>query len=399
MAPKLRRSPMSGSIHMRVLEIVEATTAGVARHLQTFITHVDQRRFTIAFACPPRRDISYGDDHFVDHVHATGITVYPVAMRRAIIPTADMRSLGALLQLVRHEQFDLVHTHSSKAGFLGQLAVALAGGGPSVHTPHGLYFLGLRPGPRRRFFCLLDRMIAQLSDRVIAVSAGEQATLLRHRVVAARKLVCIENGITAPYLPTHDGRRAERSALDQSGDGLLIGTVARMTAQKNPFMFVDAAAIVLRTLPDSRFVWCGSGDLFDAVQARVRSLGIEHACRLLGHRDDAGQVTAALDLFWLTSDYEGMSCALLEAMALHVPIAATSVMGTADLLGPHSGVLIPPGDAAALAEATLMLARDPDRRRTLAEVAYLRFAEVGTADRMARAMEQLYERTVALRRS
>jgi glycosyltransferase involved in cell wall biosynthesis len=156
-------------------------------------------------------------------------------------------------------------------------------------------------------------------------------------------------------------------------------------------MVVEAAARVLRDLPDARFVWCGGGELGAAAQSHAHRLGIAGACRFLGHRDDVHRILAALDVFWLTSDYEGWPLAPLEAMALRVPIVATDVIGTRDLLGGGAGLLVPQGDAPALAAATLALLRSAERCAALGDAGYAFYCEYGTADRMIHALERFYE--------
>lgn len=379
--------------NMRVLHIVEATTAGVRRYVQTLVQTSNHRRFESHVACPPQREGSFGDIRFVRDLERAGVPFFPVPMSRSISPLPDAHALRQLVSLIRAGHYDIVHTHSSKAGFLGRIAARIAGT-PVVHTPNGLYFLGLRSPAKRRFYLALEQFASRLSSRVIAVSESEQAAMVRHRMAPADRVVCIENGIAPPVLPHGYDRTRQRRALGQAGAGLLIGTVARLTAQKNPGMFVEAAARVLRNLPSARFVWCGGGDLAESVQGRARALEIEHACRFLGHRNDAEQVMAALDLFWLTSDYEGLPYALLEALALRLPVLATDVVGTRDVLRGGAGLPVPQGDAEALASTTLMLHRRPERREQLAQAGYHWYAEYGRADRMVDATERLYTELV-----
>ena len=377
---------------MKVLHIVEATIGGVAHHVQTLVRS-DHQRFEVAVACPLRRDFSYGDDRFIDHLRQAGIPVFPVAMHRSIDLATDTQALYQLVRLIRLGRYDIVHTHSSKAGFLGRLAAHIAGGTTTVYTPHGLYFVGLHPGIKRRFYLALEQLAGLLTDCIIAVSSEERHVLLQNRIGTPDRVVCIPNGIEPITLPADYDRIAQRRALGQSPDALLIGTVARLTRQKNPFMFLKAAAKVLHTLPDARFIWCGSGELEDAARTQAEMLGILHACQFLGHRnsDETKRIMAALDIFWLTSQYEGLPYVLLEAMALRVPIVATDVVGTRGLLRGAAGLLVPPQDDSALAQATLMLARRPDRRAALARAGYTQFAQEGTADRMLRAVEEVYE--------
>jgi glycosyltransferase involved in cell wall biosynthesis len=317
-------------------------------------------------------------------------------MRRAISPRSDLAALWRLVGLFRRERFDIIHLHSSKAGFLGRLAARIAGVSAAVvYSPHGLSFLGDQPPARRWLFRTLERLAGRLGDRIIAVSPGEHEHILRARLAPAERVVCIENGVPPVELPTSYDRAAQRRALGQAGDGPLIGTVARLSRQKNPELFLQAAARVLRNLPDARFVWCGGGELADAAQQQAHELGLAQACRLLGHRDDSGEILAALDVFWLTSDYEGWPLAPLEAMALSVPIVATDVVGTHDLLRGGAGLLVPHGDAAALASTTVTLLQSPERLAALARAGHEFYREYGTAQRMIRALEHFYEDLVA----
>jgi glycosyltransferase involved in cell wall biosynthesis len=364
--------------------------------VQGVTTGLDQSRFQSTVACPLHREHSYGDDQFVTYLTSAGISVVPVAMRRAISPRSDLAALLRLVSLFRRERFDIIHLHSSKAGFLGRLAARIAGTSAIVvYSPHGLSFLGDQRPIQRLLYLTLERLAGRLGDRIIAVSDSEREQILRARLAPADRVVCIEGGVAPIRLPSDYDRAAQRRALGQAGEGPLIGTVARLSAQKNPFMFVEAAAHVLRNLPGARFVWCGGGELADAAQGHAHQLGIAGACRFLGHRDDRHQILAALDVFWLTSDYEGWPLAPLEAMALHVPIVATDVVGTRDLLGRGTGLLVPQRDAQRLAATTLALLRSPERRTELARAGYAFYSENGTADRMIRLLERFYDSLTA----
>ncbi|MBK9711157.1 MAG: glycosyltransferase [Kouleothrix sp.] len=376
---------------MRVLHVVEATIAGVRTHVQILVTGLDRRRFQPVVACPPHRERSFGDQQFVSYLAGADIPVVPIAMRRSISPAADIAALRRLVGLLRRERFDIIHLHSSKAGFLGRLAARIAGDAPTVYSPHGFAFLGRHGRGQRMLYLTLERLAGRLGDRLVAVSPGERAIAIRERIASPERVVCIENGIPPAMLPAAYDRLAQRAALGQPGDAPLIGTVARLTAQKNPRLFLDAAALLLRDLPGARFVWCGGGDLAEAARRYAAELGVAEACRFLGHRDDTPQIIAALDMFWLTSDYEGLPLAPLEAMSLGVPVVATDVVGTRDLLRGVAGLLVPPGDAGALASAARGLARSDERRARLGQAGRTSYLEHGTANRMIDAVERLYE--------
>jgi len=382
---------------IRVLHVVEATVGGVRAHLQAIVTGLDKHRFQSVVACPPRRHNAYGDDQFVGYLTSAGIAVLPLPMRRSINPVADAVALLRLLAILRRERFDMIHLHSSKAGFLGRLAAKIAGHAAVVYTPHGLAFLGDHGRAQRQLYLALERIAGRWCDCVIAVSASERDLIMSSRISAADRVVCIENGIAPIHLPAAYDRTALRRTLGQPLAAPLIGSVARLTPQKNPYMFLDAAALVLRQRPDARFVWCGAGELADAAERYAIALGIGHACRFLGYREDAQQIIAALAIFWLTSNYEGLPIAALEAMALGVPVVATDVIGTRDLLRGAAGLLIPPGDAGALAATTIELARLPEQREQLARTGYARYSQYGTAERMIDEIQQLYTRLLSRR--
>jgi len=384
---------------MRILHVVEATIAGVRTHVQVVTAGLDQRRFQSVVACPLRRENACGDDQFVNYLTSVGIPIVPIAMRRSISPRADAAALWRLIGVLQGQRFDIIHLHSSKAGFLGRLAARVAGRGAAVvYSPHGLAFLGDQSPAKRQLYLFLERLAGRMCDRIIAVSAGEHEIIAQAGLISPDRIVQIENGIMPIMLPAAFDRSAMRRALGQPEDAPLIGTVARLSDQKNPRLFLDAAAQVLRNEPKAQFVWCGGGELLDAASAYAQELGIAASCSFLGHRSDAHQVLAALDYFWLTSDYEGLPLAPLEAMALRVPVIATDVVGTRDLLASGAGLLVPRGDASALAAATLRLMRAPERAGALRAAGYAYYRTNGTADRMIGALEQLYCDLAAERR-
>ena len=375
---------------MRVLHIVEATIAGVRTHVQALATGLADHGIQSEVACPLRRQNSFGDEQFVEYLTNAGIVIQPVAMQRSIDARADAAALRRLIVILRSTSYDLVHLHSSKAGFLGRLAVRASGSRAAVvYSPHGLAFLGAGSAARNRFFLQLERLAGQLCDRIVAVSPSERDLIVERGLAPAERVVCIPNGVAVPEVPVAS-RAAVRAELGIPASAPLIGTAARLAPQKNPGLFVAAAAFVLQQQPAAHFVWCGGGELMAEARAQAESRGIAHACHFIGHRDDAAAIVAAYDVFWLTSRYEGLPLAPLEAMAQGVPVIATDVLGTRDLLRTGAGLLAPADDAEALAAATARLLGLPERRAQLAEAGQRYFRQHGTADAMLDAVAKLY---------
>lgn len=385
---------------MRVIHIVEATIAGVRTHVQALATGLKQRGFESVVACPPRRQQAYGDEQFVARLAEAGIPVLPVAMQRSISVPADAAALRRLIAILRRERFDVVHLHSSKAGFLGRLAARAAGTNAAVlYTPNGLSFLGRQRPAKRQLYLALERLAGPLCDRIIAVSASERDTIVASRLAPAERVASIPMGVAAPALPAGFDRAALRAQLGVPAGAQLIGTLARATAQKNPQLFVAAAAEVLRRHPRAFCIWCGDGELRAEAQAAAQARGIAERCRFIGHREDALQVLACFDQFWLTSDYESFGLATVEAMALGVPVIATRVLGSCDIVADGtSGLLVPPDQPAALARASCELLADPARAQMLARAGQARMRARYTLGQMLDATAALYHEVVAERR-
>lgn len=381
---------------MLVLHVVEATIAGVRTHLQSLLPGLEHYGVQSIVACPLLRQDAFGDEQFIATLKRQGIPFVPVAMRRDISPAHDLVALLRLHALIQHGSFDVVHLHSSKAGLLGRVAATVAGCRQIVYSPHGMFFLGDHTPLKRRLFLAAEQVGGLLCQRMIATSPSEYDLIVRHRIAPAERVVCIEYGIETNPLPATYDRAATRAALGLPPEAPAIGTAARVAPQKNPLLFVEAAARVLQNLPEARFLWCGDGELRTTAEQRAVALGIAERCRFLGHREDAAQVLAALDLFWLTSNYESFGMATAEAMALERPVVATDVLGTRDVVAPGvTGLLVPPRDPQALAAATIELLRNPERARAFGRAGRQRVLERYTIDRMARSTARLYEELAA----
>jgi glycosyltransferase involved in cell wall biosynthesis len=186
---------------------------------------------------------------------------------------------------------------------------------------------------------------------------------------------------------------AVRAALGVGAGALLVGNVARLAKVKNQALLIDAFAAVGRQLPHARLTIVGEGPERRALEERVEALTLTDVVRLVGARRDMPRVYGELDLYVLSSDIEGTSVSILEAMASGVCVVATAVGGTPELLG-HGryGVLVPPDDPEALAAAMLELLRDPLRRRRLAAAAREHAVEHRSELAMVQRYEELYYR-------
>jgi glycosyltransferase involved in cell wall biosynthesis len=184
-------------------------------------------------------------------------------------------------------------------------------------------------------------------------------------IVPARKTDLIENGIQMPA-PSGPERVARLREEIAPGATHVVGTVARFTPQKGPFDFVRMAHVLVRAEPGVHLVWCGDGELRGQVESMAMELGISKRLHFLGYRTDVIDVMAAMDLFTLTSHWEGLPYTVLDAMALEKPVVATAAVGTRDVVQDGvTGLLTPVGDPEAAANAIAGLLRDGARAREM----------------------------------
>jgi glycosyltransferase involved in cell wall biosynthesis len=309
-------------------------------------------------------------------------------LRRPVHPIADCRALSQLRRAIRTIRADIVHTHSSKAGFLGRLAARMAGVPRIVHTPHGHIFEGYFSPLCTRAFIALERLAARWTDRIVTLSDEEARDHLRHGIGRPDQFVTIPSGVDLDLVT------AAPPVRPLSG-GPVIGAVARLVPIKGLQYLIEAAPAILRRAPGARFLLVGEGEMRPALEAQARALGLGDRIAFTGFRPDASSLLAGMDVFVLPSLNEGMGRVLVMAMALGKPIVATRVGGVPELLGGgEAGMLVPPRDSAALAEAVSLLLQDRDRAAALAEAGRRRVPRY-SVEAMLDSLAALYREVMA----
>jgi glycosyltransferase involved in cell wall biosynthesis len=312
-----------------------------------------------------------------------GIPCLPFTKRGRL----DIRLLVLLAQEFRRRRIRLVHTHHLGQLLYGGLAGRLAGA-RVIHTEHEFYTLNRRRSQR------LLRVLAACSERVTTVAQPVERFLRDQVRIPPWKLVTIPNGVQLELF--RSVAPVERSALGWNDTDLIIGCVARLQPEKGHAVLLEAFRQVRTRVPSARLLLVGDGDERSTLAGMAESWNFNGAIRFLGSRDDIPQLLSTCDIVALASFHEGQPMALLEAMAARRAVVATSVGGVPDLVHHgKTGLLVPPGDAPALAEALGRLLQDERLRSRLADEAC---GEVQERFSFARTLEQ-YEAvyTAALR--
>ena len=309
-------------------------------------------------------------------------------------PLRDLLAVRRLTRRFREGGYDIVHTHTSKAGFVGRLAAERAGVPMVVHTPHGNVFHGYFSGPVTRACVWMERHAARRTDRIIELTPGGIEEHLAEGIGQREQYRVIFSGIdTAPYAVAILQRAAKRRSLGIEVDTPLVGAVGRLEPVKGFTYFVEAASRIAAEAPDVRFVLAGQGGEESRLRALAAPLGDRF--RFLGQQDDVAALMAALDVLIVPSVNEGMGRVLLEAGAAETPVVATCVGGIPDIVDDsETGLLVPPRDPEALARGVLELLRAPERLRLMGATARAKVVPHFSLESMVRRIEALYEELI-----
>ena len=309
----------------------------------------------------------------------------------------DWRAYRELLRLFRAKKYDIVHTHTSKAGYLGRLAAARASVPIVVHTPHGHVFFGYFNSLLTQVFTQLERHAARKTDRLIALTPRGIVEHLAQGVGTRAQWTAVFSGIDLAPFETATARREQtRAALGVAPNELLVGAVGRLEPIKGITYFVAAARMIAASVPIVRFIIAGDGALRSTLEAQAAGVGL--AIQFLGLRRDVPDLMAAMDLCVVPSLNEGMGRVVIEAAAAGTPVVASRVGGVPDVVRDgETGLLVPPGDSKAIAAACSMLLNDSERRRRMALAARAHAASY-SLDHMVARIEVLYETLIQEKR-
>ncbi len=320
------------------------------------------------------------------------------ALGREIRGWQDTIALRELARLIRRVRPLIVHTHTAKAGVLGRLAARIVGVPVVVHTYHGHVFQGYFSPVKTRLFLSIERWLARRTDRLLTVSESVRQELLRLGIGTPERVQVIPLGLDLDGFLQCATLRGQLRAQLGIGDAPLVGIIARLVPIKRHEDFLAAARDVALRLPDCRFLVVGDGELRVGLEDRARALGLDGRIYFLGWRGDLPGLYADLDLVALTSANEGLPVSLIEAMAAGLPVVATRVGGVPDLVEDGvTGLLVPPKDPGALAEAMVRLLSDPNRRQAMGDAGRERVDPAYSAERLLRDVGRLYTELLAAR--
>lgn len=309
-------------------------------------------------------DILTTDDRFQDAVRAANLGLVDLdVIRRPIRPLWDYRGLRRLTRFLADSGYDLVHTHTSKGGFVGRWAAARAGIPAVVHTVHGFAFHEESSPTAVRVYTTMERRAATWCDRIVTVSEFHRRWALEAQIAPGRKLVAIPNGLPPRRVETGRDVSEVRGELGLESGELMVLSTGRLAEQKGIEYLIRAVDLVPSEPVRFKVFLAGDGPLRADLEKLGASLGVSDRITFLGFRDDIGSLLAAADLVVLPSLWEGMSISLLEAMAAQRPVITTSIGSNLEVTDKGEGaLLVPPKDPVRLAEVMQLAMADAGLR-------------------------------------
>ncbi len=387
------RLPGKGSGTLRLLHVVGDSKFGgeaviilqLARLAQSMGWHVE---------------VLATDDTAQRFYHQNAICVVNLdVIHRPIRLISDLAGLWQLFRFLRRERYDIVHTHTSKAGFIGRLAARLARVPVIVHTVHGFAFHEESSPMLVRIYSLLERLAAYCCDKIITVSEFHRGWALRLGIADAAKLQAIPNGLSLEGMSPKASRGCLRESWGVGLDGIAILCTSRLAHQKGIEYLIQSVPFLKQSLAQPfRVILAGSGDLWDSLTRLAQELEVAQQVLFLGFEKDIVGLLAAADLVALPSLREGLSISLLEAMAARKAIVTTAIGSNLEVVKHNeSALIVPSKDPNALAQAIARLARDSVLRERLGRRASEVVSERFTVESMVEQYRRVYLSLVAAR--
>lgn len=340
----------------------------------------------------------------IERAKAAGIPLAIVPqLRRAIHPLRDAASYRQLKRLLRDYRPDVVHTHSAKAGVLGRIAARRAGVPVVVHGVHGAPWHPYQNAAARALFQACERYAARSCDHFICVADAMRDLMVAGGVAPAERFTTIYSGMeVAPFLAADTQRDRVRAELGFAPQHVVIGKIARLFHLKGHDDVIAAAEQVVRSAPQTRFLFVGDGILAAELKQSIHRRGLDQYFRFTGlvSPERIPELIGAMDVLAHASLREGLARALPQALIAGKPVVTYDIDGAREVAIPgETGYLLPPRDVHGMACALLELAADPKLRERLGSEGRRRFADRFRHERMTEETRAIYERLLNAKRN
>lgn len=377
-------------LHIHTMPIISGS--GINTYLS--MLGMDRNAYDVELACAP-------GGRLIDLVRDSRMGVRTFRnLVQPLHPSRDLRALMDLFCFLRQTPYHVVHTHNSKAGFIGRLAAVMARVPVIVHTVHGFAFHEQEPLWRRFLFRNLERLASHWCHRMIFISQPLLDWALREHIVKKEKAIKIYSGIPLErFRPVHQEKKDRvRRKWKLGTEDAVIGVVSKLWEGKGHGVLIQALKALDREIRNVKLVIVGEGYLHDDLVAMVDALGLRDHVLFTGFQMDVSEIIATFDVAVLPSFFEGMGRVILEAMAMAKPVVASRVGGIPDLVQDgRNGFLVQPGNEGELAGAIKRVLLDKALAEKMGRAGRKMIDDKFSADIMVRSIEAVYREVLTRR--
>lgn len=353
----IRHMKKPADTKIKILHVSATSTGGVGLNLLMLARHMNKERFELSFAIPQ-------DSHFFDEIAKEGVTIFPLQIDRNPLRLKNIIGFFRLWKIIRETGCTIVHTHTSVGGIIGRLAARLNRTPLILWTIHGWAFDYPYGGStRRKFFLMIEKYMDRFTDHYVAISENMKEVGVKAGITDNGKTDVIHHGIELKEY----SMQLIRNGMGIKNDGdIIIGTAGRLEPQKAVDALIRAVGLVKDRYPRIKLLIVGDGPLRGNLESLAGTLGMGDNIIFTGWKPDALDYIACMDIFCLSSLWEGFGIVLLEAMSMGKPIVATKVGGVPEIvMEGKGGILVSPRKPDELAAGILHLFGNPEIRKEM----------------------------------
>jgi glycosyltransferase involved in cell wall biosynthesis len=382
---KLMQKPIS------VIHIITRLIIGGAQENTIYTVELlDKKGFKSSIISGPQTG---SEGSLIEEAQERGVQIKILpSLLREISPLNDVITMIKLVRIFRQEPVDIIHTHSSKAGILGRFAAHVAGIPIIIHTVHGWSFHDFMSPILRQIYIILERWAASLTDALIVVTQKDIQKGLESRIGKPEKYHLIRSAIPLEQFKSNQFTRDSlRNQLDIPKDAIVIGNVGRFSPQKNPLDWVKIAGEIGRKNPLVYFLLVGDGPLRQEVEMQIEKENLSNRFILTGLRRDIPEILSVMDIFLITSLWEGLPRVIPQAMSMRLPVVSNRADGTNEVIQDGvNGFLCDPGDIDCAVKICQGLISNPILRQEIGQKGHNTVCEEFNLENMIQQIEQLY---------
>ena len=344
-------------LHIQLLPLL----SGVQNAMLNLIIHLNPAEFDYYVICAPNGPL-------IQRLKELKISYFTIPELKRRINIIDIIVFIKFYYICRKGKFDIVHTHSSKTGFIGRIAAKIAGVDRIIHTVQGFPFHHYQRKIEYIFYKVLEKIASYFCDKMVSVNKNEYEIAVKQNFISSKKITYIHNAVGSNKV---DSSKYRKSDFHFSEDDIIIGSVSRFDVPKNNLNLLNTAIKVSKQYNNIHFIFIGDGSKLEVAREIVAKNKLKNRIILPGWKYDIHHWLKLFDIFVLYSFWEGLSLSILEAMSSSLPIIASDIKGNNELIiNGINGFLVKIGESETLVDKFIWLATHRTKRLEMGKKSY-----------------------------